>query len=146
MTKAYLAGPMSGFPQFNFPAFFDATKKLRAQGWDIVSPAEIDNEEDKGAALKSKDGDTRDVVAMNHKTWGDFLARDVKLIADSGITAIVFLPGWVDSRGARLEATVGLLQKGFLFYNWSTIENYARAISREAVADAIHRKFLQEAA
>lgn len=146
MTKAYLAGPMTGYPQFNFPAFFDAAAKLRASGWEIVSPAEIDNEDDKGAALKSKDGDARDVVAMNHKTWGDFLARDVKLIADSGITAIVFLPGWTDSRGARLEATVGLLQKGFLFYNWSTIENHAHAITREAVADAIHSKFIQEAA
>lgn len=142
MTKAYLAGPMSGLPQFNFPAFFDAAAKLRASGWNIVSPAEIDCEEDGTVALQSKDGNPTDA----RRSWGDFLARDVKLIADGGITAIVFLPGWTDSRGARLEATVGLLQKGFLFYNWSTIENYAHAISREAVADALHSKFIQEAA
>jgi hypothetical protein len=139
--KAYLAGPMSGIPQFNFPAFYEAAAQLRALGWDIISPAEIDDTEDEGAALKSVDGSPESAK----RSWGDFLARDVKLIADGGITAIVFLPGWTDSRGARLEATVGLLQKGFLFYNWLPSEKYTSAFSREAVADALHRKFLAEA-
>lgn len=108
--KWYLAGPMSGIPQFNFPAFFEAGKILREAGHDIVSPAELDDQEDSGSALKSPDGDVSDRVAMGNKTWGDFLSRDVKLIAD-GVSGIVLLPGWENSRGARLEAFVGVLCK-----------------------------------
>jgi Domain of unknown function (DUF4406) len=119
MTKVYLAGPMSGLPQFNFPAFFEAAHRLRQDGFEVVSPAEIDNAEDSGAALASPDGDPTNRAGMNNKTWGDFLARDVKLIADSGIEGIVFLPGWALSRGAKLEAFVGLLQKDFKFWRYS---------------------------
>jgi hypothetical protein len=120
MTKVYLAGPMSGIPQFNFPAFFDAARRLRAGGFEVVSPAEIDNAEDSGAALESPDGDPTNRTGMNNKTWGDFLARDVKLIVDGGIEGIVFLPGWTLSKGAKLEAFVGLLHKNFRFWLYSS--------------------------
>ncbi len=103
----YLAGPMTGIPQFNFPAFMAATDQLRSDGYTIVSPAELDDDEDKGAALASTDGSMGSGTTTN-KTWGDFLARDVKLIADE-CGGIIFLPGWHKSRGARLEAYVGLL-------------------------------------
>jgi Domain of unknown function (DUF4406) len=136
MTKIYLAGPMSGLPQFNFPAFFDAAIKLRAQGFEVVSPAEIDNEEDKGAALSSTDGDNRNLATMNNKTWGDFLARDVKLLADTGIQGIVFLPNWMKSKGAKLEAFVGLLQ-GFSFWEYDPAVKEAIRITGQSVIDTI---------
>ncbi len=44
MKKVYLAGPMRGLPLFNFPAFADAAAKLRAQGYDVFSPAERDEQ------------------------------------------------------------------------------------------------------
>ena len=101
--KLYIAGPMSGIPQFNFPAFFAAGDALRAAGYEVVNPAEIDHEEDKGLAMKSKDGQLS--KSGHRKTWGDFLMRDVKLIADQ-VDGIAVLPGWENSRGARLECFV----------------------------------------
>lgn len=117
MTKIYLAGPMSGIPQFNFPAFYAAAKVLREQGFEVVNPAEIDDAEDAGAALRSPDGDPNNRAVVK-KSWGDFLSRDVKLLADTGIEGIVFLPGWQKSKGARLEAFVGLNLK-FRFWTYS---------------------------
>lgn len=135
--RIYLAGPMSGFPQMNFPAFYAAAKKLREIGYDVVSPAELDDTYDAGIALSSLDG------TPNHptKTWGDFLARDVKLIADGGIQGIIFLPGWEASRGARLEASLGLLQPNFAFFQYSN--GHIRVLNRREVAwrifDVAHR-------
>ena len=109
MTKPlYLAGPMSGRPQFNFPVFHEAADSLRRWGYDIVSPAEIDSPEIQAAAMASPDGKLDDAGKIAGETWGDILARDVKLIAD-GVSGIVFLPGWTTSRGAKLEAFVALL-------------------------------------
>lgn len=136
MTKIYLAGPMSGLPQFNFPAFFAAAEELRAAGFEVVSPAEIDNADDKGAALTSTDGDPTNRVAMNNKTWGDFLARDVKLLADTGIQGIVFLPNWMNSKGAKLEAFVGLLQ-GFHFWEYDPENGGAIRVTGQSVIDSI---------
>jgi hypothetical protein len=140
--KAYLAGPMSNIPQFNFPEFFRVGELLRSQGWNIVSPAELDDHDDKGAALKSKDGDPNNRDAMGGKTWGDFLARDVKLIADTGIEAIIFLPGWETSKGAKLEAMVGLLSERIRFYELKDdvpVETDPREIAAEIYMATIER-------
>jgi hypothetical protein len=144
-TKYYLAGKMSGVPQFNFPLFFRVGKRLRELGYDVISPAEIDNEEDKGEALKSADGNpgARTGGGMcNNKTWGDFLSRDVKLLADGGIGGIIFLPGWEESSGAKLEATVGLL-KNFTFMRWDDAMNAPVPYSRMSVACALHQEFVR---
>lgn len=106
MSKFYLAGPMTGIPQFNFPTFDAAAADLRSRGYDIVSPAELDDPKTRELSLASPDGKPEE--KLNGQTWADFLARDVKLIGDQ-VTGIILLPGWWKSRGARLESFVGLL-------------------------------------
>ena len=38
----YVAGPMRGHHDYNYPAFDRQTRVLRAQGWDVVNPADMD--------------------------------------------------------------------------------------------------------
>lgn len=103
----YLAGPMSGIPQFNFPAFRDNAERLRNRGYDIITPHEMDDPEVSAAAWASPDGSPGS-GSPNGETWGDFLSRDVKLVADNACGVLV-LPGWNKSRGARLETFVAYL-------------------------------------
>lgn len=97
----YTAGPMTGHPQFNFPIFDLTAEHLRAEGYEVTSPAELDDPNTRRAALASPDG-APGSGAANGETWGDFLSRDVKLIGDV-VDAVAVLPAWESSRGARLE-------------------------------------------
>jgi len=118
--RVYLAGPMSGLPRFNFPAFDRAARDLRDSGYDVVSPAELDSPASRKAALASPDGDPAIYVANTNETWGDLLARDVKLIADGGIEAVFVLPGWEGSRGARLETFIANRMVGLPILEYSS--------------------------
>lgn len=48
MRRVYLSGPMTGLPDLNFPAFHAAAAQLRAQGLEVVNPAEINVDASKG--------------------------------------------------------------------------------------------------
>lgn len=132
--KVYLAGPMSGIPGFNIPAFEAAAEVLRGQGYEVVVPHELDDASGLGKEklMASEQGATEDHEKLG-KTWGDLLARDVKLIADEGIEGIVVLKGWEKSRGARLEVYVGLLNGLPIFY-YSTVTREIRQLHTFDVA------------
>lgn len=133
--KFYLAGPMTGIPQFNFPAFHDASTQLRGKGWGIISPAEMDSPAVQEAAMASPDGKLVD-NGVAGETWGQMLARDVRIIADD-VNGVVFLPGWEKSRGARLEAFCALLCKGHEFYTYRD-EGRVTLLDRSDVLDMIY--------
>lgn len=79
--KIYVAGPMTGLPELNFPAFHRETAWLRAMGKEVVNPAEIN----------------ADPAAK----WEDCMRADIaQLVTCDGIH---MLPGWEKSRGATLE-------------------------------------------
>ena len=113
MSKLYLAGPMSGIAQFNYPLFLKAAEELREKGWEVLCPAEMDDDHVREAAMSCEEGSFAEFDAklaeLGHEkeTWGDFLSRDVKLVADD-VDGVVVLPGWEVSRGARLELYVAL--------------------------------------
>ena len=141
MTKFYyIAGPMSGIPRFNIPAFDEAAKNLRAAGYNIVSPAELDDPVTREMAYNSLDGSTLKGVHPNGESWGDFLARDVKIVADK-VTGIIALPGWRESRGARLEMMVALLC-GHDLLEYDEKAKWPRHLPKHIAAEAILEEFL----
>lgn len=102
--KIYLAGPMRGLPNFNFPAFMAATKQLRKEGWDVFSPAEEDNK--RTGTDVSKDSPIGDDTILSEKYGFDWrrtaLSVDLKFICLEA-NAIAMLPGWETSKGAIAE-------------------------------------------
>ena len=80
----YLAGPMRGLPEFNYPAFDRAAKQLRDKGYMVLNPAEV-----------------------NHHSNGirSCMAVDLTLIALNA-EGIVVLPGWEKSTGAKTEVAL----------------------------------------
>lgn len=111
--RYYLAGPMTYIPQFNFPAFFAAEKELKAMGYDIQLPADMADPVAVQHAMASENG----APGTSSVTWGQCLAKDVELIADH-VQGIILMKGWQQSRGARLEAFVGILcNRDFKFYD-----------------------------
>lgn len=111
----YVSGPMSGMWRFNIPAFDERAKELRDAGYTVVSPAELDDPAFRDLCMSCETGSMEDlrklcaIAGIEPETWGSLLARDVKLLADDGIEAIVVLPGWSGSRGAVLETMVARL-------------------------------------
>lgn len=126
--KYYLAGPMKGIPQLNFPAFIDASRNLREKGFDIISPHELDDDETVKKALADMGGKEY----TDGQTWGTFLARDVKIVADL-VQGIIFLPNWERSKGARLEAFVALLS-GHKFYEYHSERGLGTQLDPSLVA------------
>ncbi len=82
--KVYVTGPMTGLPEYNYPAFHAAAASLRAAGYEVLSPAE------NGMPLGLP--------------WEDYLRADIRMLLDCD--AIVRLPGWEASRGATLEVHI----------------------------------------
>ncbi len=95
--RVYIAGPMRGYPKFNFPAF-DKARDLAIQlGFAPVSPADLDRE--------SGVNETTSLV-FSHKQTREFVRRDSKALIDfyaEDGDAIALLPGWEKSTGAVAE-------------------------------------------
>jgi len=95
-AKCYLAGPMTGYRGFNFPAFYTAEKALRDTGWEVLNPARMDQEA--GFDPAKWDGNP---VALRETVRRDVLAI-LSLRVEDG-DAIVMMPHWQWSLGARCE-------------------------------------------
>lgn len=101
--RVYLAGPMRGIPEFNFPAFHKAAKVLRAMGHEVFNPAESDEEVyGEGFASGNLTGNEEEAAAQKGFSLREALERDLTWITRHA-EAIALLPGWEKSRGARAE-------------------------------------------
>lgn len=88
MTTWYIAGPMTGRPDWNYPAFMEAETWLREREPEarIINPA------------AEFDGDT----TLPRETY---LRRALANVASCD--RMLLLPGWRESRGACLEVVAG---------------------------------------
>ncbi len=84
--KIYLSGPMSGHPNFNYPAFHAAAVALRAMGHSVSNPAE------------------------NHPpacgTWQGYMRQAITQLVQCDCIAL--LDGWGTSQGAQIEHCLAL--------------------------------------
>jgi len=101
--KIYLAGPMRGLPEFNFPAFYAAAANLRAEGHEVFCPAEKDNERHGTDISKGNaDGDEAKATLEHGFNLREALHLDLRYICLEA-DAIAMLPGWQNSKGATAE-------------------------------------------
>jgi hypothetical protein len=108
VKSVYIAGPMSGIPDWNYPAFHSAADKLRAKGWKVYSPAEKDQETFSDPEAQ-KDGDTALAVANGTFDYKEAYMWDMEKVIQGD--AIYMLPGWENSPGARGEHAVACFCK-----------------------------------
>jgi hypothetical protein len=103
MTKnIYVAGPMRGYPEFNFPAFHKAAEELRKAGYTVFSPAEKDEERHgEGFSAQFPTGSLEDATATGF-SLRRALNDDLNWITLHG-DAIYMLKGWEKSAGAQAE-------------------------------------------
>lgn len=100
--KIYLAGPMRGYPEFNFPAFYRYAAQLREQGHEVFSPAEKDNQRHGKDISKGMTGDLEQLVKTHGFNLREALHDDLSFICLSA-EAVALMPGWTGSKGACAE-------------------------------------------
>ena len=81
MKRVYIAGKMTGLPDFNYPAFNAEAARLRAMGFDVLNPAE--NPEPPCG------------------TWAGYMRLAIAQLVQCD--TIRMLEGWELSEGANLE-------------------------------------------
>lgn len=86
----YIVGPMTGLPEYNHPAFFEAEEKLREKGYLVANPASI---------VKHPP-----YLTDEDEVWRYCMRRAIPLLVESD--QIACLPGWQDSRGSKLEVFI----------------------------------------
>ena len=92
MPTIYIAGPMTGYPEYNFPAFDQARNDLE-RDWNVISPADMDREIG---------------FEVTHEVTPEFLRdamrRDIDAIMH--VDALYALAGWENSKGASAEVAL----------------------------------------
>lgn len=81
----YLSGPMTGLPEYNYPAFREAAKMLRYFGQIVFDPSE---------AFEGRTDLPKEI----------YMRKDIEELLKADVVAL--LQGWELSTGAQLEVEV----------------------------------------
>jgi hypothetical protein len=96
--RIYISGPMSGMPNWNFDLFNKVDALLREQGYEhIFNPATLEGEE---------------------HDWVKCMKRDISIMCQNDVNAVVLLDGWTESKGATMEIYMArAFDMGTFIYN-----------------------------
>lgn len=120
--KTYIAGPMTGYKDYNFPAFFAAEEQLKKQGWEVINPARLDKE-------AGYDPTSTDFVMDDAFLLG---AAKRDLLGVIECDAIVLLPDWEKSKGATAEFSVARWLNKKIYLYPAMVEHGKESILDEA--------------
>ena len=93
--KIYIAGPMRGLPDFNYPKFNHFAEAHRAVGWDVANPVEI------GA-----DYGTPEQINDSPALLAAVMAAELHALETCD--AVFLLDGWHKSVGAQKELAAAI--------------------------------------
>lgn len=91
----YIAGPMTGYPEYNFASFLATASILEQSGWTVKNPAQ--NDLDSGFDPRSEVPPTQEQVKA-------FMAWDIEQVMT--VDKVFTLQGWMSSRGAVAEVAL----------------------------------------
>ena len=92
--KIFISGPMTGYPEFNFPYFNCVARQLKDAGLDFVNPVDV--------CKKYK----KETVLSDPAKFQQMVDEQQKL--ERECDAILLLDGWEKSKGVRLELKTAL--------------------------------------
>lgn len=86
--KLYVAGPMTGYEEDNYPAFIRAGKQLRSRGYETLLPTDTQKLNTTGV----------------RQEWKWYVRHGLHMLLDAD--GIAVLPNWWKSKGATLEVHI----------------------------------------
>ena len=95
--RIYIAGPMTGIPDYNRPAFYSTAEAFEEGGWETFNPAENDVR-----LFGSHEACNEAIEKDREQALRVMLGSDLEWICAEA-DAIAMLPGWEKSYGARAE-------------------------------------------
>lgn len=108
MKKIYISGPMTGYDDMNFPAFYEMENKLKNYiDVEVVNPAKVSHL----AEEKYK-----------NPSYFDYLREDFRVLLDCD--AVVMLTGWKESRGCMAELALAKALSIPFFEDLQKLEEY----------------------
>lgn len=81
----YISGPMTGLPDYNYPMFHGVAEALRRRNFAVINPAEF-------------------FGGKADRTRNEYMRESILRLLEAD--AMVLLPGWEKSAGARLEVAI----------------------------------------
>lgn len=108
----YIAGPMTGYEKFNFPAFDAARDLWISRGFLVFNPADHDRKllgktSDWLPDESDSTGPWKAWSIPNAPTLRQMLGADLAWIAEHA-TDLALLPNWENSKGAKAEWSLAL--------------------------------------